>query len=791
MERRGSNAATTDVDAAAIESLPLSNRTLCRLRDAGIATIGQLAERSDEQLLALDGFGHTCLGEVRAALRVLEVAGRDPLLDPDDESFPTDVSAALHATRLGDLPIPNRARSVFRREGIATVGEFLARGPQGALALKNFGAVTLANVNRAIRAADHAVRDGERLEPLLRVPRIGGGGAAVEDGELGRIPLSQLDLPRRARRVCTELGIRTLRDLAALERDALLVRRNLGQATLRRIQREVERFLAQCQEPEKPGFAGTLESLLARLQPKERRLIELREGCDDDAPRTLVDVGAALEITESRACQIEHAAWSKLRRFAADRLEPVAIAAERVLLAAGGLAPPDALLADPEFAAIGLRPRFLGRMLARLIPHRLARLADERLAALPAATLLSLTSRLRKRLRRGGEPPELDALVAEIGRGLDLDARAPRIVAALCENFFRREVTPDERGRARVHTATQALGDALRRVLADAGGPLHFAAIAKQLAASGRSEDADPEKVRLRLCRDDRFVLVGRGMYDLALRFALPEPVRTAIVMQVEAVLLETSRPTSVALLQRAAAAADPSLAGVSEYAFATVLRSAPAFRHLGRGTFVLAAAAPSSVAHVSDLLVAILEEECAPLAYAELRRRVHEKRRVSDGAISATLVGHAAFVRIARGRFDLASRWPLDDAARRAIAASCRATLASRSGVASLEDLAAALDGETFATVRLHPVLIGDVLRRAGGFEFLGSGFVQLADDSRLAELADLAYTQLRSAGEPLRPSTLARKLQLDAARTAALRRALRGDDRFTSLADGRYALR
>ena len=48
-----------------------------------------------------------------------------------------------------------------------------------------------------------------------------------------------------------------------------------------------------------------------------------------------------------------------------------------------------------------------------------------------------------------------------------------------------------------------------------------------------------------------------------------------------------------------------------------------------------------------------------------------------------------------------------------------------------------------------------------------------------------------LREAGEPLRPSSLARRLGLESAESAVLRRVLRESSRFQSRGDGRYGVR
>lgn len=777
------------VAATPVDSLPLSNRTRSRLLAASITTLDQLMRVSDEELLALRGFGHVCLREVRTILRVVHSPHGTVEADaePAPEHFPTGIDDPLSNTPIERLPIPNRARRVFQREGIKSVGDYLAAGEAHLLKLRNFGVTSLSAVNRAINAASRSTRrDASTLRRFQNSEAV--TARAELEQELARVPVAALDLPRRARRACQEMGLRTLHDLAQISGDDLLMRRNFGQATLRRIQREVERFLLDHETSRPTGFLGTIEQLLGRLQDKERRLVELREGRDGE-PMTLTEAGRSMEITESRACQIEHAAWHKLRRFAAGATDEAAKRAVALLLEHGGVAHSQHLLQDEYFSGEGLNAAFLGRILARLVPHRVTRLADGRLAAAPAATLFTVAARLRKRLRRNHDSQPLDRLAAEVLRGLDVGEEGRSLVQALCEVLFHREVVLDADGTALVRTPVQGLGDDLRRVLECAGKPMHFRDIARQLAAPPYSRsDLDAEKVRLRLCRDSRFVLVRRGLYDLVERFQVAPELRARVAEHAFALLSGSKRPTSVALLS-AELRRQPGMEGVSEFVLAAVLRRDARFHHIGRGTFVTQDRSDTDVHHVSEILETILREAGGPLSYAELRRRVQERRSVSDGAISATLVGRRTFLRVARGRFDLAERYPFDDACRQAIAAAARERIEAAGSVAALDQVTLELP---LAVTRqpLSGVLLGDLLRRHGGFQSLPGGFVHVDDPACRRALVDRALAALRDEQEPLRPTTIARRLALNDGALALLRESLKQDPRFTSLPDGRVRL-
>jgi RNA polymerase sigma factor (sigma-70 family) len=61
-----------------------------------------------------------------------------------------------------------------------------------------------------------------------------------------------------------------------------------------------------------------IDRLLAPLDERERAILRLRYGLDRGAPRTLDEVGSALNLTRERIRQIERAALSKLRHPSVD-----------------------------------------------------------------------------------------------------------------------------------------------------------------------------------------------------------------------------------------------------------------------------------------------------------------------------------------------------------------------------------------------------------------------------------------------------------------------------------------
>jgi DNA-directed RNA polymerase subunit alpha len=61
-----------------IEELSLSMRAYNVLHRSGLVTIGQVVEKSEEELLALSNFGHKCYDELREKLDELRLPPSPP-----------------------------------------------------------------------------------------------------------------------------------------------------------------------------------------------------------------------------------------------------------------------------------------------------------------------------------------------------------------------------------------------------------------------------------------------------------------------------------------------------------------------------------------------------------------------------------------------------------------------------------------------------------------------------------------------------------------------------------------
>jgi len=73
------------------------------------------------------------------------------------------------------------------------------------------------------------------------------------------------------------------------------------------------------EEAVKRQLGRRLDSILARLNPREEEIVRLRFGIGHDDTRTLEQIGRKLRITRERVRQIESIALSKLKRSVQSR----------------------------------------------------------------------------------------------------------------------------------------------------------------------------------------------------------------------------------------------------------------------------------------------------------------------------------------------------------------------------------------------------------------------------------------------------------------------------------------
>ena len=146
----------------------------------------------------------------------------------------------------------------------------------------------------------------KQANTLYRLERV---RAAVTE-QLGRSPTEQ--------ELAEELGI-SLEDVRLLSR-AAQASLSLNDPVDSEGDSELGDLLEQTVLPDTDerilhdSFLRALQDALSDLPERERRVLELRFGFDDDQPRTLREIGELLQLSRERVRQIESRALNQLRR---------------------------------------------------------------------------------------------------------------------------------------------------------------------------------------------------------------------------------------------------------------------------------------------------------------------------------------------------------------------------------------------------------------------------------------------------------------------------------------------
>lgn len=341
--------------------------------------------------------------------------------------------------------------------------------------------------------------------------------------------------------------------------------------------------------------------LLSLLDERTRRVLEGRFGVSSGVPQTLQAIGNQESLTRERIRQLEQAGLTLLR--AADTKVSGGATAVRDALrrALGALG--HAVVEEGLAEALSLRsPR--GRSTIRFLLASLPGTAEARetprvrahwvltpsaggAQGAPAPTVERVLDAAETVLTNARSVvPErefLDALRQAVGgRPTDLALRSHLAIAKrLARTPFGewglgawRDVRP------------RSVGDKAAIILKRAGKPLHFRAVADAINASGFAGGvAHLQSVHNELIRDDRFVLVGRGLYGLREWGHEPGTVAEVAVR----VLARAGRP----LEKRALVEAVLKERLVKRNTVLLALQNRRLFRSLGDGTVALHGPSP------------------------------------------------------------------------------------------------------------------------------------------------------------------------------------------------------
>lgn len=302
-----------------------------------------------------------------------------------------------------------------------------------------------------------------------------------------------------------------------------------------------------------------LNVLLRNLKEREIEVLGLRYGFQDNQKRTLEEIGNKFKVTRERIRQIESLALKKIKSLhnLQEVLKAVEDVVSQVLETYGGIMQENNLISKilelpGETPAKYAATQFI---LSKLLNEKLTYLGDDgelhNSWLLPTISLENIKQSLNSLIeiiRKKNKPinsGELTELAKAESLLNELDMKPEEnIIHSLLSTSRQVALNPfNEWGLKHWQTiALKRMSDKIYLVLQKEGKPMHFTEIAKRINEIGFDKKiANPATIHNELILDDKYVLVGRGIYALAEWGYKPGVVATVIAE----VLQEAKRPLS------------------------------------------------------------------------------------------------------------------------------------------------------------------------------------------------------------------------------------------------------
>ncbi len=292
------------------------------------------------------------------------------------------------------------------------------------------------------------------------------------------------------------------------------------------------------------GIAGFLGSFLASLESREREVIRARYGLDGSEPVTLQAIGNRYRVTRERIRQIEAHALSELHsKLNESYVKRLAEGAVSRLKSVGGVEREESFM-EALKGAMGERAplpvfansaHFLLELSGKVFrygdrysdwhPYWYAGESDRKRGHAFVGQFLST---LRSRRQEVVNEKKFHAVLASAARS----ARVPEAVAqnyvSLSKHFVSGPFS-DLGLREWEEVNPRTARDWAYAVLKRERRPLHFTELAKIIANHRKHKATNLQTIHNELIKDDRFVLVGRGLYGLSEFGLIPGTAREMI----------------------------------------------------------------------------------------------------------------------------------------------------------------------------------------------------------------------------------------------------------------------
>ncbi|MFH1353879.1 MAG: HTH domain-containing protein [bacterium] len=269
----------------------------------------------------------------------------------------------------------------------------------------------------------------------------------------------------------------------------------------------------------------TVGVLLSSLDARSRDIIVRRHGIESGSVETLESIGHEYGVTRERVRQIEAQA-KKLLAKRYDVLDDVSRSLSELFGAHGGVLAEDHLIEIVKDTVPQVKPALVVFYLNVLSPYEYVTRSEifgphwshPELHSKYVDAVVNIAETL---LKRAKHPLEEAQLMREIRQQLSVSEQA--LPATCLYSLLRASKNLDktvfgEWGLSSwVETKPRGVGDKAYIVLRRHGKPQHFREITDRInETSFDHKQAHAQTVHNELIKDDRFVLVGRGLYGLA-----------------------------------------------------------------------------------------------------------------------------------------------------------------------------------------------------------------------------------------------------------------------------------
>lgn len=278
----------------------------------------------------------------------------------------------------------------------------------------------------------------------------------------------------------------------------------------------------------KTDLESTVKQILMNIdRPREREVLERRFGLTGTR-ETLEQVGETLGITRERVRQIEKATLIRAKISLDDGKNAEFNTAEMQLVKAlhelGRAAKVD-VLSEKLLGDSSVKSRAVITLLAELSSKAIATTENDRYHAAVVLTedkddkkIKSAIDEVVTEVKKHGEPCNADTLFVWLQNAKNANYEHPTEVTAMASLSKLISTLNGMWGLSKWPTVNpRNIRDKIYVVLGQNGKPMHFGKIASAVKAERfRRNNVTEQAIHNELIKDDRFVLVGRGIYALS-----------------------------------------------------------------------------------------------------------------------------------------------------------------------------------------------------------------------------------------------------------------------------------